>query len=373
MYDHVKPTIREFNPNHIILHVGANELKNSKRASQISRSVIDLSLSLKSETNTVTISLVLPRKDSLNNKAHEVNSRLINMCGEPDINFVDHTDTIDIERYLNERKVHLNKSVTIEFANNIYKFLLQQDWYSPDNSGNTALGNKKNSIVLGVGNSTPEHNIDHEKIQSDSFPNFGHKSVWEDQIFKEPHEIPSNLNRGALPEPRKVLENTCRKNINRFLFPQLNINPLRNKFESLQHIINKNIDVLFISESKIDSSFPSVKFHLEGYATPYRLDRNVNGGGIQLYIREYIPSKLLNSDFSVEEFFVQIKLRKKTWLLCSFYNPQKNLIANHLNSIGRNLDSKLGRYENIILMGDFHVEPMVAEILSKIRPVSKIP
>ena len=30
MYDHVKPTIREFNPNHIILHVGTNELKNSK-------------------------------------------------------------------------------------------------------------------------------------------------------------------------------------------------------------------------------------------------------------------------------------------------------------------------------------------------------
>ena len=49
MYDHVKPTIPEFNPNHIILHVGTNELKSSKTASQISRSVIDLALSLKSE------------------------------------------------------------------------------------------------------------------------------------------------------------------------------------------------------------------------------------------------------------------------------------------------------------------------------------
>ena len=29
MYDHVKPTIREFNPNHILLHVGTNELKSS--------------------------------------------------------------------------------------------------------------------------------------------------------------------------------------------------------------------------------------------------------------------------------------------------------------------------------------------------------
>ena len=58
-----------------------NELKSSKTASQISRSVTDLALSLKSETNAVTISLVVLRKDNLNNKAQEVNSRLINMCG----------------------------------------------------------------------------------------------------------------------------------------------------------------------------------------------------------------------------------------------------------------------------------------------------
>ena len=50
MYDHVKPTIREFNPNHIILDVGTNELKSNKTASKISSSVIDLALSLESET-----------------------------------------------------------------------------------------------------------------------------------------------------------------------------------------------------------------------------------------------------------------------------------------------------------------------------------
>ena len=127
MYDHVKPTIREFNPNHIILHVGTNELKSSKTASQISRSVIDLALSLKSEANAVTISLTVPRKDNLNNKAQEVKSRLINMCGERDIAFIDHTDTIDTERHLNESKAHLNKSGTIEFAKNVFEFLLQQD------------------------------------------------------------------------------------------------------------------------------------------------------------------------------------------------------------------------------------------------------
>ena len=46
------------------------------------------------------------------------------MCGERDITFVDYTDTIDIERYLNESKVYLNKFGAIEFTNNIYEFLL---------------------------------------------------------------------------------------------------------------------------------------------------------------------------------------------------------------------------------------------------------
>ena len=175
--------------------------------------------------------------------------------------------------------------------------------------------------------------------------------------MKEPNEIPSNLKRGALPEPHKALENIRRRNINRLIFAQLNINSLRNKFESLQHIINKNIDVLVISETKIDSSFPSAQFHLERYATPYRLDRNANGGGILLCIREDILSKLLNTDLSTEGFFVEIRLRKKKWLPCSSYNTKKNLIANHLNCIGRNLDSQLGQFKNFIHMGDFNVEP----------------
>ena len=49
------------------------------------------------------------------------------MCGEGDITFIDHADTTDTERHLNERKVHLNKSETIEFAKNVFEFLLQQD------------------------------------------------------------------------------------------------------------------------------------------------------------------------------------------------------------------------------------------------------
>ena len=72
------------------------------------------------------------------------------MCGEHNITFVDHTDTIDTERHLNESKVHLNKSRAIEFAKNVWEFLLHQGRYSADNSGNIALGSEKSSTVSGV-------------------------------------------------------------------------------------------------------------------------------------------------------------------------------------------------------------------------------
>ena len=49
------------------------------------------------------------------------------MYRERDIAFIDHTDSIDTERHLNESKVDLNKSGTIEFAKNVVEFLLQQD------------------------------------------------------------------------------------------------------------------------------------------------------------------------------------------------------------------------------------------------------
>ena len=68
MYDHAETTIREFNSNHIILHVRTNELKSTKTASHI-RPVIDLALSLKSDTNAVTIALIVSRKEILNNKS----------------------------------------------------------------------------------------------------------------------------------------------------------------------------------------------------------------------------------------------------------------------------------------------------------------
>ena len=66
------------------------------------------------------------------------------------------------------------------------------------------------------------------------------------------------------------------KNPNRLIFAHININSLRNKFEMLQEIIGNNIDVLLISEMKLDASFPSSQFILDGFTLTDRLDRTEN-------------------------------------------------------------------------------------------------
>ena len=80
-------------------------------------------------------------------------------------------------------------------------------------------------------------------------------------------------------------------NINKLIVGSLNINSISGKFEQLKTVINGNIDILLVVETKLDATFPESQFDIEGYSAPYRLDRNRNGGGILIYVREDIPCK----------------------------------------------------------------------------------
>ena len=103
-----------------------------------------------------------------------------------------------------------------------------------------------------------------------------------------------------------------KSNLNRIVVARLNINSLRNKFDYLIKQITGNIGILMISETKLDSSFPTGQFLINGYSEPFRIDRNSQGGGIMLYVREDIPPKLLGVETSpTEGFYVEINLRKK--------------------------------------------------------------
>ena len=108
----------------------------------------------------------------------------------------------------------------------------------------------------------------------------------EDVSFSSPL---TNSNDTEIKDPQSFLKDIRINNINRLIIGQLNINSLRNKFEQQSTMINGNIDIFMISETKLEGTFPVVQFSLQGFCCPCRFDRNRSGGGI----REDIPSKLI--------------------------------------------------------------------------------
>ena len=75
---------------------------------------------------------------------------------------------------------------------------------------------------------------------------------------------------------------------------QVNIDSITNKIEILKEIVRGKVDVLMISKRNLESSFPEAPLYMESYSKPCWLDRSNKrgGGGIMLYIRKEIPSKL---------------------------------------------------------------------------------
>ena len=160
----------------------------------------------------------------------------------------------------------------------------------------------------------------------------------------------------------EVLKGIRVQNVNKVVVGTLNINSLAPKFDQLCEVIGKNLDVLTIQETKLDPSFPTQQFLLPGYSVPYRLDRNRDGGGVLIYIREDIPSKLLtkhNFSENVEGLFVEINLRKSKLLFFGGYRSDHEVHglskSAFLGQISFALDKYSG-YDKIMLAGDFNID-----------------
>ena len=127
----------------------------------------------------------------------------------------------------------------------------------------------------------------------------------------------------AEEDAKSSLCNLKLRNVNHLILGQININSIRNKFGLLFSLVSNNIDVLLISETKIDNTFPVSQFCVPGYSMPFRLDRTRNGGVIMLYFKKHIPRIMLNKftfEKEIEAFATEINLRKVKWLLFCSYN-----------------------------------------------------
>ena len=117
-------------------------------------------------------------------------------------------------------------------------------------------------------------------------------------------------------------------------------------------------NIFLISKTKLNDTFPESQFLLDGFHPPYRKDRTDKGGGLLLYVREYIPCREIIVEFLpiIEAIVIEINIKKEKWLLLCLYNPHKSMINNHLKSISLQIDTLHKTYKNFILIGDFNSE-----------------
>ena len=110
MVDHIKPVMRD-KPDHIIFHVGTNDVPSDKDAGDIAKSTVDLAMPAKSPNCDVSISNIITRKDKHQHKTQEVNNHLKEICTNRNINLIDHSKNIK-HQHLNKSKLHLTKRGT---------------------------------------------------------------------------------------------------------------------------------------------------------------------------------------------------------------------------------------------------------------------
>ena len=99
------------------------------------------------------------------------------------------------------------------------------------------------------------------------------------------HSLSRNVSGSISINSQSVEDNfkdTLKKLRIKNLISQININSIRNKIGLLSEAVLGNIDILMVSETKIDMSFPTSQFVIQGFAALFRLDRTK-----QILVEEY--------------------------------------------------------------------------------------
>ena len=219
MLDYIKPVVRK-KPDTVIFHTGSNDLTNDVKTMNTVKKLVQYIRENEKDNIQIRFSSTCYTADwDLEKEMNDPNGRLNNYCSGNGFIFVDNS-TIN-ESCLNKSKLYLNKKGTSILANNIKSSLKDVCWLLQ------SYTNKSDT--------TKTHFSDHSSIDC-------------------------------------VLRELKNKNLSNIIFSYLNINSIRNKFENLREIIDGNVDVLCVAETKNDSSFPTGQFSLEGYHSLYRTD-----------------------------------------------------------------------------------------------------
>ena len=132
------------------------------------------------------------------------------------------------------------------------------------------------------------------------------------------------------------------------------------KLDDLKIVLGKSLDIICIFETKLDETFPTTEFSIEGFNKPYHLDVTSNSGGLLFYVKTNVPSKLIrfyNFSNEIQCIPIELNISSKKYALFSTYRPPNQNINFFLDKLSEALDIYLKHYKNICIYGDFNATP----------------
>ena len=161
------------------------------------------------------------------------------------------------------------------------------------------------------------------------------------------------------------------KHIKNVIISHLNVNSLGSKIDEIKELLHScKIDVLVLSETKLDGSYKQDILDIEGYCC-IRKDKRSNSGGLLAYVSKDIPlseGSISICNDEIECMSIELNIADDKLMLLGMYkNPKTDsvLFKKTFNDI---CEKVCESYENIVIIGDLNFNMMKENMLSHITP-----
>ena len=128
--------------------------------------------------------------------------------------------------------------------------------------------------------------------------------------------------------------------------------------EITEILTNDYVDILCISETKLDDSFPTSQFHVKDYKI-HRRDRNAAGGGLLVYVKSSIPHRQrtdIDCDSGIEILVIEIMIKGEKMLYIFVYKPPRVNTQNIITTLSKMLDKFLTEVRSVFIVGDINID-----------------
>ena len=136
-------------------------------------------------------------------------------------------------------------------------------------------------------------------------------------------------------------------------------------YEIKTWLLSGRLDLLVISESKIDDSFPDSMFHVEGFRL-CRSDRKAGGGGLMVYVRSdvcFVRVKQFKglssqslSNFRTESLTLKVKIGKNWITVVGIYRPPSIPLSTWSHELSALFEAASTLTNTVFYAGDFNAD-----------------